>query len=165
MDGKLRWQTPPGRWTILRMGYVVRPIDRGLVEGSHCTKLPSWPSPSWEIDPMSARAMDLHWAQTGSQADRGCRHGGRRIIEVHSPRQLRAGHSHLDSEVSGEEFQERPPLRRPRKLFRLDPLFSWLTASSAVRSSASSRIRRHPGLSHKISTSGPSRLPHAHATL
>jgi hypothetical protein len=46
---------------------VVRPIDRGLVEGWHCTKLPSWPSPSWEIDPMSAEAMDLHFAETGAK--------------------------------------------------------------------------------------------------
>lgn len=65
--GQLRWQAPVGRWTILRIGYVVRTIDRGLVEGSHCVKLPSWLFPAWEIDPMSAAAMDRHWAETAAK--------------------------------------------------------------------------------------------------
>jgi hypothetical protein len=68
MQGEeFRWRAPAGRWTILRMGYVVRPIDRGLIEGQHCLKLPSWPFPAWEIDPMSAEAMDRHFAATAAK--------------------------------------------------------------------------------------------------
>jgi len=105
-DGRLRWQAPAGRWAILRMGYMVSAIDRGVVEGWHCTKLPSWPFPSWEIDPMSAEAMDLHFAHTAAK-----------LIEDVGPHAGRTfKYTHIDSWELGnptwtpkliEEFKQR----------------------------------------------------------
>ena len=51
-DGRLRWDVPPGDWTLLRMGY--QPTGRqnhpAPVEGR-----------GLEIDKLSAAAADLHW--------------------------------------------------------------------------------------------------------
>lgn len=58
---RLRWDCPPGRWTILRIGYVVQPFTP---EGYRQVQLSSWPIPQWEIDPMDPAAMDLHFAET-----------------------------------------------------------------------------------------------------
>jgi hypothetical protein len=73
-EGRLRWQAPAGRWTVLRFGYVVRKQAGMNVEiGYHLTKGGSSAVPAWEIDPMSAAAMDRHFAQTGAKlvADAG----------------------------------------------------------------------------------------------
>jgi hypothetical protein len=65
MEGdRLRWTAPEGRWTILRIGFVVQPFTP---EGYRQVQLSSWPTPQWEIDPMSAAAMDLHWAETAQK--------------------------------------------------------------------------------------------------
>ena len=67
-EGRLRWKAPAGRWTILRFGYVVRKQAGMNVEiGYHLTKGGTSPVPAWEIDPMSAGAMDRHFAQTGAK--------------------------------------------------------------------------------------------------
>jgi (4-O-methyl)-D-glucuronate---lignin esterase len=58
---RLHWNCPAGRWTILRIGYVVQPFTD---EGYRRVQMSSWPTPQWEIDPMSAEAMDLHFAET-----------------------------------------------------------------------------------------------------
>lgn len=73
-EGRLRWHAPAGRWTILRFGYAVRKQAGMNVEiGYHLTKGGTSAVPSWEIDPMSAGAMDRHFAQTGAKlvADAG----------------------------------------------------------------------------------------------
>lgn len=67
-EGRLRWKVPEGRWTVLRMGYAVRKSAGMDVEvGYHLTKGSSSPTPAWEIDPMSAGAMERHFAQTGAR--------------------------------------------------------------------------------------------------
>lgn len=67
-EGRLRWQAPAGPWTILRFGYVVRKQAGMNVEiGYHLTKGATSAVPAWEIDPMSAAAMDRHFAQTGAK--------------------------------------------------------------------------------------------------
>lgn len=69
--GRLRWEAPHGRWTILRLGCVVRrqanqgPIAYGA---THDIKAPALPvDGGWEIDPLSAGAMDRHFAHTGAR--------------------------------------------------------------------------------------------------
>jgi len=52
-DGRLRWNAPEGRWTVLRMGYTL-------------TGAQNAPAPAegrgLECDKMSREAMDAHWA-------------------------------------------------------------------------------------------------------
>jgi hypothetical protein len=56
-EGKLNWEVPEGTWTILRFGYTL---------AAKRVSEPSAPNqPSWEIDPLSAAAMDHHFAATG----------------------------------------------------------------------------------------------------
>lgn len=71
VGGRLRWDAPSGRWTVLRLGYVVRrqanqgPIWYGATQ---IVKDPGLPADGgWEIDPMSAGAMDRHFAHTGAK--------------------------------------------------------------------------------------------------
>ncbi|MGH8226326.1 MAG: glycosyl hydrolase [Steroidobacteraceae bacterium] len=71
VGGRLRWDAPGGRWTVLRLGYVVRrqanqgPIWYGATQ---VVKEPGVPADGgWEIDPMSAGAMDRHFAHTGAK--------------------------------------------------------------------------------------------------
>jgi len=61
---RLHWKSPAGRWTILRIGYVVQPFTDA---GYRRVQMSSWPIPQWEIDPMSAEAMDLHFAETAQK--------------------------------------------------------------------------------------------------
>jgi alpha-L-rhamnosidase len=60
----LHWNCPAGRWTILRMGYVVQPFTDA---GYRRVQMSSWPIPQWEIDPMSSEAMDLHFSETAEK--------------------------------------------------------------------------------------------------
>lgn len=77
VDGRLRWDAPSGRWTVLRLGYVVRQqADQGPIwyGATHTIKEPAQTADGgWEIDPMSAGAMDRHFAHTGAKllADAG----------------------------------------------------------------------------------------------
>ena len=61
---QLHWNCPAGRWTILRIGYVVQPFTD---EGYRRVQMSSWPTPQWEIDPMSSEAMDLHFVETAKR--------------------------------------------------------------------------------------------------
>jgi hypothetical protein len=73
-EGRLRWWVPEGRWTILRFGYAVRKSAGMDVEvGYHLIKGTAAAAPAWEIDPMSANALDRHFAETGAKliADAG----------------------------------------------------------------------------------------------
>jgi hypothetical protein len=60
----LHWNCPRGRWTILRIGYLVQPVTD---EGYRRIQMSSSPTPQWEIDPMSSEAMDLHFAETAKK--------------------------------------------------------------------------------------------------
>lgn len=60
----LHWSCPPGRWTILRIGYAVQEVTP---DGYRRVQMSSWPIPQWEIDPMSAAAMDLHFSETAKK--------------------------------------------------------------------------------------------------
>ena len=62
--GKLTWDVPVGNWQILRIGYTLH--------GRKTTVVGSGPE-GLEIDPMSAEAMDAHFAETGAKliADAG----------------------------------------------------------------------------------------------
>jgi hypothetical protein len=60
----LQWNCPQGRWSILRLGYVVQPVTD---EGYRRIQMSSSPTPQWEIDPMSSEAMDLHFAETAKK--------------------------------------------------------------------------------------------------
>jgi hypothetical protein len=67
-NGRLRWQAPEGSWTILRIGYaVIKSAGMDPEVGYHLIKDAASPTPAWEIDPMSAGAMDRHFAHTGSK--------------------------------------------------------------------------------------------------
>jgi hypothetical protein len=67
-SGRLRWNVPLGKWTVLRMGFIVPQYDEENGDNSIRTKTRSAQSPrAWEIDPMSAEAMDRHFAQTAAK--------------------------------------------------------------------------------------------------
>ncbi|MGB0370065.1 MAG: glycosyl hydrolase [Opitutales bacterium] len=57
-EGRLVWDAPAGDWSILRMGY--------FANGKKVAKN-SGTSSGLEIDPMSAEAMDVHFAETGAK--------------------------------------------------------------------------------------------------
>jgi hypothetical protein len=63
-SGRLAWDAPEGTWTVLRFGYTLL--------GAR-TKCVSPGAQGYEIDFMSAQAMDLQWAETGAKlaADAG----------------------------------------------------------------------------------------------
>ena len=63
-DGRLDWEVPPGRWQVLRIGCTLH--------GNAVKCVGSGPG-GLEIDPMSAAAMDAHFAETGAKliADAG----------------------------------------------------------------------------------------------
>jgi hypothetical protein len=61
-EGKLHWNVPDGKWTILRLGYRMTQA-RTKVSSSEYT---SSERLAWEIDPLSARAMDRHFAHTAA---------------------------------------------------------------------------------------------------
>jgi len=64
----LRWHVPRGRWTVLRLGFIVPQYDVAEGDDSIRTKARAFPDPqSWEIDPMSAAAMDKHYAHTAAK--------------------------------------------------------------------------------------------------
>ena len=60
--GTLQWTVPEGKWTILRFGYR---MSQAITKYSSCEYTPSGRM-GWEIDPLSARAMDRHFASTGA---------------------------------------------------------------------------------------------------
>ncbi|HEX4241578.1 MAG TPA: glycosyl hydrolase [Steroidobacteraceae bacterium] len=67
-DGRLRWKVPKGTWKVLRMGFIVPLYDVENGDDSIRTKARSAPNPpAWEIDPMSAAAMDRHFAETAAK--------------------------------------------------------------------------------------------------
>lgn len=57
-DGRLVWDAPDGNWSILRIGFQANGMRVGKNERA---------SAGLEIDPMSAEAMDLHFANTGAK--------------------------------------------------------------------------------------------------
>jgi hypothetical protein len=61
---RLHWNCPAGRWTVLRLGYIVQPFTD---LGYRRVQMSSWPIPQWEIDPLSAEAMDLHFSETAQK--------------------------------------------------------------------------------------------------
>ncbi len=63
-DGQLNWDVPAGSWHVLRIGYTLH--------GRSTQCVGSGPG-GLEIDPMSAAAMDAHFAETGAKliADTG----------------------------------------------------------------------------------------------
>jgi hypothetical protein len=67
-SGRLLWKAPAGTWTVLRFGYTL------LGDKTKCT---SPGTQGYEIDFMSAAAMDRQWAETGAKmvADAGPRAG------------------------------------------------------------------------------------------
>ncbi|HEX4243351.1 MAG TPA: glycosyl hydrolase [Steroidobacteraceae bacterium] len=67
-DGRLHWAVPKGTWRVLRMGCIVRQYDEENGDASIRTKTrPPQDAAAWEIDPMSADAMDRHFAETGAK--------------------------------------------------------------------------------------------------
>ena len=61
-DGTLEWTVPDGKWTILRLGYR---MSQARTKYSSCAYTSS-ERLGWEIDPLSAQAMDRHFAHTGA---------------------------------------------------------------------------------------------------
>ncbi|HMP05536.1 MAG TPA: glycosyl hydrolase, partial [Lacipirellulaceae bacterium] len=53
-DGRLRWDAPPGRWRLLRMGYTLS----GARVSTHSD---GWEG--WAIDYLDSRAFDRYWRQ------------------------------------------------------------------------------------------------------
>jgi len=67
-DGRLRWTVPKGTWKVLRMGFIVPQYDEENGDASIRTKARTPKNPAaWEIDPMSAEAMDTHFAKTAAK--------------------------------------------------------------------------------------------------
>jgi hypothetical protein len=52
-DGRFAWQAPTGEWLIVRFGYQTQAHTKCTGGGSY-----------WEIDPLSAEALDRHFAAT-----------------------------------------------------------------------------------------------------
>ena len=63
-NGQLDWEVPAGNWKIMRLGYTLH--------GRNISCVGSGPG-GLEMDPMSAAAMDAHFAETGTKliADAG----------------------------------------------------------------------------------------------
>jgi hypothetical protein len=63
-DGQLNWDVAAGTWRVLRLGYTLH---------GNATKCVGGGPSGLEIDPMSAAAMDAHFAETGAKliADAG----------------------------------------------------------------------------------------------
>jgi hypothetical protein len=61
-EGTLEWTIPDGKWTILRLGYR---MSQAITKYSSSAYTSS-ERLGWEIDPLSARAMDRHFAHTGA---------------------------------------------------------------------------------------------------
>lgn len=63
-DGKLTWEVPPGKWQVVRVASAL---------GCWLTHCPGAGPVGLEIDPMSAEAMEMHFAETGAKmiADAG----------------------------------------------------------------------------------------------
>ncbi len=57
-SGRLTWTAPEGNWTVLRIGYTLLGAK---------TSCPSPGSKGPEIDFLSAKALDAHWAETGAK--------------------------------------------------------------------------------------------------
>ena len=57
-DGLLDWKAPDGCWKVLRIGYSIT--------GKHAWSDGAGPG-GLEIDPLSAEAMDMHFAETGAK--------------------------------------------------------------------------------------------------
>lgn len=53
--GERTWKLPAGKWNVMQFGY--------MLSAKHIS-LPSSDQLGWEIDPMSARALDNHWRNT-----------------------------------------------------------------------------------------------------
>lgn len=107
-DGQLVWDAPDGNWTILRFGYTL--------SGRKTVAVGSGPS-GLEIDPLSAEAMDAHFAETGAKliADAGPLAG--KVLQ----------YFHIDSWEIGQPTWT-PIMREEFKNRRgYDPLF-WLPA-------------------------------------
>jgi hypothetical protein len=67
-DGRLHWSVPKGAWKVLRIGFIVPQFDVENGDDSIRTKAGSSRSSlAWEIDPMSAEAMDRHFAETAAK--------------------------------------------------------------------------------------------------
>jgi hypothetical protein len=67
-EGRLRWEAPEGRWTVLRFGCAVREEASMDPEvGYHLTKNTISAETGWEVDPMSTGAMDRHFAHSGAK--------------------------------------------------------------------------------------------------
>ena len=83
-DGRLQWNAPEGRWTILRLGCTVDSGKNGfgLTARTKCSSGPA--SEGWEIDPWSVPAMDRHFAATAGKliADAGPL-TGKTLIQLH----------------------------------------------------------------------------------
>lgn len=58
VDGRLSWNVPPGKWTLLRFGYIL---------SDNQIKNTSYESAGWEIDPLSAEALDHHFKNTAAK--------------------------------------------------------------------------------------------------
>lgn len=57
-SGRLSWEVPPGKWSVLRVGYAL------LGAKTSCA---SPDTQGLEIDFFSAAAFDAHWAETGAR--------------------------------------------------------------------------------------------------
>jgi hypothetical protein len=57
-NGRLKWQAPDGTWTVLRLGYTLSRMR---------TKNASAGQEGWEIDPLSAQALDRHFDHTAAK--------------------------------------------------------------------------------------------------
>lgn len=78
-EGKLLWDVPPGQWAIVRFGYFLDSKSHAVTKltgsGTYWDKEPFaaktkiagmryWGPSYWEIDPLDANAMELHFEQT-----------------------------------------------------------------------------------------------------
>ena len=57
-NGRLKWQVPDGKWTILRLGYTLSRMR---------TKNASAGQEGWEIDHFSSQALDRHFDHTAAK--------------------------------------------------------------------------------------------------
>jgi hypothetical protein len=83
-DGRLQWDAPEGRWTILRLGYTMTDGKTGFGITSRTKCSSHAQSEGWEVDPWSAEAMDRHFAATaGKLIEDSGPLTGKTFIQVH----------------------------------------------------------------------------------
>jgi hypothetical protein len=115
-SGRLTWDVPEGRWTVLRFGYTL------LGARTKCTTAGA---EGYEVDYLSTEAMDLHFAETAEKliADAGPL-AGKTFKYVHDDSYEVAGPGRIQQLTWTPGFREEFRKRRGYDLLPFLPVFA-----------------------------------------